>query len=327
MARYRVGRNTVREAIQSLRTLGLVDIRPRLGARVLGQAAPNTLANSAVSMLIGAQTVTELYEVRLILEPAAAAIAAKHRSDDDLLAMRRARTHYRVAYEMGTPVWEADIEFHQAIAEASGNAVLAKVLAPVSDLLNNARRATGTLPAAVEIALGQHDEIADAIEARAATACAPRHDATHRIGHLGGQPTQRRRASHGRTAGDRIGRLSPRPHPAAGAPEPRLPRSARLAPHRYGSRPREPPALGSDAAAVATSEGNVLPARNRNTPAATSAASMITKVTSSPVARARDLARGGACRSAPARARCRPPAARRRRRPAARPPGPASGRR
>ena len=169
MARYRVGRNTVREAMQSLRTLGLVDIRPRLGARVLGQAAPNTLANSAVSMLIGAQTVTELYEVRLILEPAAAAIAAKHRTDDDLLAMRRARTHYRVAYEMGTPVWEADIEFHQAIAEASGNAVLAKVLAPVSDLLNNARRATGTLPAAVEIALGQHDEIADAIEARAAT--------------------------------------------------------------------------------------------------------------------------------------------------------------
>lgn len=169
MAEYRVGRNTVREAMQSLRTLGLVDIRPRLGARVLGQAAPNTLANSAVSMLIGDQTLNELYEVRRILEPAAAARAAKHRSEDDLLAMRRARTHYRVAYEMGTPVWEADIEFHQAIAEASGNAVLAKVLAPVSDLLNSARQATGTLPAAVEIALGQHDEIADAIEARAAT--------------------------------------------------------------------------------------------------------------------------------------------------------------
>lgn len=169
MAEYSVGRNTVREAMQSLRTLGLVDIRPRLGARVLGQAAPNTLANSAVSMLIGDQTVSELYEVRLILEPAAAALAAKHRTEDDLLAMRRARTHYRVAYEMGTPVWEADIEFHQAIAEASGNAVLAKVLAPVSDLLHNARQATGTLPAAVEIALGQHDEIADAIEAQAVT--------------------------------------------------------------------------------------------------------------------------------------------------------------
>jgi GntR family transcriptional regulator, transcriptional repressor for pyruvate dehydrogenase complex len=167
MAEYRVGRNTVREAMESLRTLGLVDIRPRLGARVLDTAAPNALATSAVSMLLGDQTVDELYQVRLILEPAAAAMAAKHRTDEDLLAMRRARTHFRVAYEMGTPVWEADIEFHQAIAEASGNSVLPQVLAPVSDLLNNARRATGTLPAAVELALEQHEEIADAIETRA----------------------------------------------------------------------------------------------------------------------------------------------------------------
>jgi DNA-binding FadR family transcriptional regulator len=54
--------------------------------------------------------------------------------------MRRARTHFRVAYEMGTPVWEADIEFHEVIAAASGNAVIARVLAPVSDLLNRARQ-------------------------------------------------------------------------------------------------------------------------------------------------------------------------------------------
>jgi GntR family transcriptional regulator, transcriptional repressor for pyruvate dehydrogenase complex len=48
----------------------------------------------------------------------------------------------------------------------SGNSVLPSVLAPVSDLLKNARRATGTLPVAVELALEQHEEIADAIEAR-----------------------------------------------------------------------------------------------------------------------------------------------------------------
>jgi DNA-binding FadR family transcriptional regulator len=45
--------------------------------------------------------------------------------------------------------------------------MLGKVLAPVSDLLSNARRATGTLAAAVELALEQHDKIAAAIEARA----------------------------------------------------------------------------------------------------------------------------------------------------------------
>jgi DNA-binding FadR family transcriptional regulator len=119
------------------------------------------------SVLFDDHAVNQFYDLRLILEPAAAERAATHRSGDDLLAMRRALTHFRVAYEMGTPVWETDIEFHQAIADASGNAMLAKVLAPLSDLLRNARRATGTLPAAVDLALHEHDEIAAAINARA----------------------------------------------------------------------------------------------------------------------------------------------------------------
>lgn len=169
MAEYGVGRNTIREAMQSLRTLGLVEIRPRLGAKVLASGVENALASSAVSVLLRDQTVNELYEVRLILESAAAEKAAMHRTDEDLLAMRRALTHFRVAYEMGTPVWEADIEFHQAIVDACGNSMVARVLAPVSELLRNTRQVTGTLPAAVELALEQHDEIAAAIEARAST--------------------------------------------------------------------------------------------------------------------------------------------------------------
>lgn len=165
MGQYGVGRNTVREAMQRLRTLGIVEIRPRLGARLLDSGVENALANSAVAVLLHERAVDELYEVRLILEPVAAEKAALHRTETHLLAIRRAITHFRVAHETGTPVWEADIEFHQAIANASGNAMLAKVLAPVADLLGHARQATGTLPAAVEIAIEQHAEIAAAIEA------------------------------------------------------------------------------------------------------------------------------------------------------------------
>ena len=164
MSAYGVGRNTVREAMQSLRTLGLVEIRPRLGATVLTAGAQNAFASSAVSALLRGETVRELYEVRLILEPAAAAMAAVKRTDEDLDAIRRARTHFHLAHQMNTPVWEADIEFHHAIAVASGNSVLARILTPMADLLRNARRATGTIPAAVELALHQHDEIASAIE-------------------------------------------------------------------------------------------------------------------------------------------------------------------
>jgi DNA-binding FadR family transcriptional regulator len=164
MSAYGVGRNTVREAMQSLRTLGLVEIRPRLGAKVLDAGAQNALASSAVSALLRRETIKELYEVRLILEPAAAEKAAVNRTEEDLLAIRLARTHFHLAYQMQSPVWEADIEFHQAIAAASGNNVLARILTPMSDLLRHARRATNAVPAAVEMALHQHDEIAIAIE-------------------------------------------------------------------------------------------------------------------------------------------------------------------
>ncbi len=167
MAAHSVGRNTVREAMQGLRTLGLVEIRPRLGARVLDGTAQSTLATSAISALLQDNTIAELYDVRLILEPAAAARAARNRTDDDLAAIRRSLTHFRVAHETGDNVFEADIAFHQAVATASGNAVLARVLAPMSDLLAVARKATGTVPAAVERALHEHEAIAAAIEARA----------------------------------------------------------------------------------------------------------------------------------------------------------------
>lgn len=167
MEEHAVGRNTVREAMQALRTLGLVEIRPRLGARLLEGRAESALATSAISVLLREDTIDELYEVRLILEPAAAARAARNRTDADLAAIRRALTHFRVAYESGENVYEADIEFHQAVAAASGNTVLARVLSPMADLLAVARQATGTIPTAVERALHEHEAIAEAIEARA----------------------------------------------------------------------------------------------------------------------------------------------------------------
>jgi GntR family transcriptional repressor for pyruvate dehydrogenase complex len=166
MREYQVGRNTVREAVQGLRALGLVEIRPRLGARVLDHDGEATLATSAISAVLHDRTIEELYEVRLLLEPAAAAKAAANRSPEDLEAMRRALTHFRLDHELGTNAFEADIAFHHAVARASGNSVLARVLSPMSDLLANARRATGTLPEAVERAVHEHAEIAEAIEAR-----------------------------------------------------------------------------------------------------------------------------------------------------------------
>jgi GntR family transcriptional repressor for pyruvate dehydrogenase complex len=227
MAEYRVGRNTVREAMNSLRTLGMVEIRPRLGATVLHTPEENALANSARSALLHEQAMNELYEVRLIVEPAAAEMAAINRTDEDLFALRRALTHYRVAYEMSTPVWEADIEFHEAIMTASGNAVLARVLAPVSDLIIHARKATAEILGVVELGLREHDEIAAAIEARAS------------------KRARRAMTAHIESATRAISQLDELTNPASPQTPARAPTSRRRKPStRPGRRPqkRQPPA-------------------------------------------------------------------------------------
>jgi DNA-binding FadR family transcriptional regulator len=119
-----------------------------------------------ISGLLRDGTIDDLYDVRLILEPAAAARAALHRTEDDLHAIKSALADFRVAFETGQNAFEADLAFHAAVARASGNRTLAAILSPMADVLTEARRATGTIPEAVELALHEHTAIAAAIEAQ-----------------------------------------------------------------------------------------------------------------------------------------------------------------
>jgi len=112
------------------------------------------------------ENVLDLYEVRLALEPAAAAKAAINHSDRDMVTIRRALAHFRVACASGLPVGDADLEFHQAVSDASGNSVFAAILEPISDVLARARQATGLLPGVAALAQREHEEIATAIESR-----------------------------------------------------------------------------------------------------------------------------------------------------------------
>src|SRR5665647_196890 len=52
MAQYGVGRNTVREAVQSLVHMGYLDVRPRVGARVIGVPTADALETAAVAALL-----------------------------------------------------------------------------------------------------------------------------------------------------------------------------------------------------------------------------------------------------------------------------------
>jgi DNA-binding GntR family transcriptional regulator len=112
--RLGVSRTPVREAVQRLAQDGLVLIEANKGAKVRG---------------ISLAEIEEIYAVREVLDGLAAKLAAKHRSHKDLRAMQNALQKLeqasRTAY---TEQVSADLEFHNAIASASGNSTLETTL-------------------------------------------------------------------------------------------------------------------------------------------------------------------------------------------------------
>jgi len=165
MEEYGVGRNSIREAIQALVTLGLVEVRPGRGTTVVAIDGAQALDAETVSGLLKEEAVEDLYAFRLLLEVEIASCAAKHASAEDLSDIERFARAFQFAYSQGAPVSRADDEFHAALARASHNSVYATVLDAVTGLIANARRLSERVPWALERAAADHLQIFEAVKA------------------------------------------------------------------------------------------------------------------------------------------------------------------
>jgi len=129
--RLRVSRTAYREAVRILAAKGLVESRPKVGTRVSQQDRWHLLDPDVLSWIFEFEPedslLTSLFELRKIVEPEAAALAALRRSDTDLKdmadALARMSTH-SLAVEQGRL---ADQDFHTALLRASGNAFIASL--------------------------------------------------------------------------------------------------------------------------------------------------------------------------------------------------------
>jgi DNA-binding FadR family transcriptional regulator len=123
--RLAVSRTAYREAVRILAAKGLVVSRPRLGTRVRDRAEWHLLDPEVLSWLFESQPsrdlVVGLFELRSIIEPEAAAIAAERRTKADLGTMREAlesMASHGLATDEGQ---SADREFHRAVLAATRN--------------------------------------------------------------------------------------------------------------------------------------------------------------------------------------------------------------
>ncbi|WP_440708216.1 FadR/GntR family transcriptional regulator [Herbiconiux sp. YIM B11900] len=160
MENFGVGRNTVREAIQSLVARGICEVRPGRGTTVLRIDGRSALEGQNLSSLLADSAIDDLYEFRMLLETDAAARAAERADDDDRASILEALRRYEDAATSQSGTYRRDVEFHAAIARASHNTAYAAALDAVASTLVEIRRATDEVPGAIEQAVIEHGHIA-----------------------------------------------------------------------------------------------------------------------------------------------------------------------
>jgi DNA-binding FadR family transcriptional regulator len=128
-----VGRNTVREAVQSLVHSGLVERRQGSGTYVLSASELSV----TFSRQIADARQRDVVEVRRSLEVEAARLAARRRTSSDvasITALREARAEAYAAHALDRMV-AADLALHRAIARAARNPVLLSLYESLIDAI------------------------------------------------------------------------------------------------------------------------------------------------------------------------------------------------
>lgn len=135
-----VSRTALREGLKVLGAKGLLVARPRIGTRVLPRSQWQMLDADVLAWRCELPPddvfISQLAEMREIIEPAAAALAAKNRSDADLALIDAAFARMKKARTLSDWV-AADLSFHQALLQATGNALLVPLVALIGSALES----------------------------------------------------------------------------------------------------------------------------------------------------------------------------------------------
>lgn len=160
-----LSRSSLREAVKALEIIRVLDVRRGDGTYVT--SLEPKLLTEAMSFIVDLhqdETILDIFEVRRILEPAAAAMAAGRITPEQTAALRATMENIDESTSVEQLV-EHDLVFHQLITAAADNAYLASVLDSLSSSTVRARIWRGlTQEKAVDRTLSEHTAIIEALE-------------------------------------------------------------------------------------------------------------------------------------------------------------------
>jgi DNA-binding FadR family transcriptional regulator len=170
IAMFGVSRPVLRESVKTLVAKGLLSTKARVGTVVRERGAWNMFDADVLAWHLDAgidrRFLGDLAEIRLAVEPRAAALAAQHRLERDIAELQHCMDLLRHEPSDSVGFADADLALHVAVAKASGNLFMRSI----GSAIEAALRASFLLSAPVESAdretvLRWHQRIVDAIAA------------------------------------------------------------------------------------------------------------------------------------------------------------------
>lgn len=163
---FKVSRSSVREAIRSLELQGLVVSRRGAGTFINTENLESVVALIATTLSSGSETLQEIFEVRHLLEPQIVAVAAKRASPEEIEQLEDILEDQQRQISRGQTGVDADTAFHFALASATHNSALVKVVSAVEDILRLSRDYSLQEPGRPQRSLASHRQILNMVKDR-----------------------------------------------------------------------------------------------------------------------------------------------------------------
>jgi GntR family transcriptional repressor for pyruvate dehydrogenase complex len=178
VAKLGVGRGSIRDAVRTLEVMGILEPRQGHGTVVRDLSADALVVPLSLVLTRKRELVTELLDVRRMIEPGLAARAAKNATAEEITHMAAILARHEAKLRRGEQAMDEDSDFHYAIALAARNSVVLRVLDVLMDLLRESRSRSLQVPGRPQRSFDGHRRILRALQkrdAKAAEAAVRRH--------------------------------------------------------------------------------------------------------------------------------------------------------
>ncbi len=164
-----IGRSTLREAVRVLVSRNILEVRQGSGTFISDKRGIATDPLGFSLIKDQDKMILDLFELRYLLEPKMAALAAKNASEEQIQRITYLKDEIEISFLEGTDDHvQLDIELHTTIAQASGNVGLTHIIPVINEsiaLFNKSynverlKRETITLHSDIVEAISNHDEL------------------------------------------------------------------------------------------------------------------------------------------------------------------------